>query len=158
PLALPSDITRRLEQQLAFVYLGRAHLSSLVHEAVIAGLGQAGAPRQALDDLREAALEARDALTAGDLAAFGRALHRNVDAQRRLHPSLVNDVAGRLGALAEEIGALGWKVNGAGGDGGTIAILFDSDVEHARAELSARLARMVPSARVLPVRLADHGA
>jgi D-glycero-alpha-D-manno-heptose-7-phosphate kinase len=158
PLELAEHVKRRLERQLALVYLGRAHLSSEVHHTVIADLGRAGGPRQALEDLRGAALYARDALTAGDLAAFGLALQRNVDAQRRLHPSLVNDVAGRVGALAEEIGSLGWKVNGAGGDGGSIAILFDSDVERSRVEMSARLARLVPSARLVPMRLADRGA
>jgi D-glycero-alpha-D-manno-heptose-7-phosphate kinase len=158
PLDLAEDVRRRLEQQLALVYLGHAHLSSAVHETVIAGLSRAGAPRQALDDLREAALRARDALTAGDLAAFGRALRRNVDAQRRLHSSLVSDVAVHVGALADEIGALGWKVNGAGGDGGSVAILFDADAERARREISARLAGTVPSARLVPMRLADRRA
>src|SRR5262249_13565588 len=66
-LTISDEVSRRLQDQLVLVYLGRAHLSSHVHEAVIAGLHAGGSPRHALDDLRAAASAARDALIAGDL-------------------------------------------------------------------------------------------
>ena len=95
---------------------------------------------------------------AGDLERFGRALGRNVAAQAELHPSVVSDAARAVGELADAVGALGWKVNGAGGDGGSVAILFAEDVVEARAAFAARLARAIPAARLIPVRLADRGA
>ena len=58
---------------------------------MIAGLASGGTPRNALDALERAAFEARDALLAGDLERFGRALGRNVEAQAELHPSVVSD-------------------------------------------------------------------
>jgi D-glycero-alpha-D-manno-heptose-7-phosphate kinase len=158
PLLISDDLRRRLDEQLAVVYLGRAHLSSDVHETVIAGLAGGGTPRHALDALERAAFEARDALVAGDLDRFGRALSRNVDAQAELHPSVVSDAAKAVGALAAAVGALGWKVNGAGGDGGSVAILFAEDVVAARAAFATRLAQAIPAARLIPVRLADRGA
>jgi D-glycero-alpha-D-manno-heptose-7-phosphate kinase len=157
-LPISNDLRRRLDAQLAVVYVGRAHLSSHVHEAVIAGLAGGGAPRRALDALERAAFEARDALVAGDLERFGRALRHNVEAQAELHPSVVSDTAKTVGELAGAVGALGWKVNGAGGDGGSVAILFADDVIEARAAFATRLARAVPAARLIPVRLADRGA
>ena len=55
--------------------------------------------------------------------------------------------------------ALGWKVNGAGGEGGSLSILFGGDdVAKARAAFAIRLARTIPAARLIPVRLADRGA
>jgi D-glycero-alpha-D-manno-heptose-7-phosphate kinase len=158
PLAISNNLTRRLHEQLAVVYLGRAHLSSDVHETVIAGLARDGEPRRALDALERAAFEARDALLAGDLERFGRALRYNVEAQGQLHPSVVSDTAKAVGELADSAGALGWKVNGAGGNGGSVAILFADDASEARTAFAARLARAVPAARLLPVHLADRGA
>ena len=129
-----------------------------MHETVIAGLAGGGKPRRALDALERAAFEARDALLAGDLQRFGRALRRNVEAQAELHPSVVSDTAKAVGELADAVGALGWKVNGAGGDGGSVAILFAEDAVEARAAFATRLTRAIPAARLIPVRLADRGA
>ena len=42
----------------------------------------------------------------------------NTEAQERLHPELVSRDAHRVIEIAKEHGALGWKVNGAGGEGG----------------------------------------
>ena len=158
PVPISDDLRRRLDQRLAVVYLGRAHLSSRVHETVIAGLADGSEPRRALDALERAAFEARDALVAGDLGRFGLALRHNVEAQAELHPSVVSDSAKIVGELADDARALGWKVNGAGGDGGSVAILFGEDVIDARAAFATRLARALPVARLIPVRLADRGA
>jgi D-glycero-alpha-D-manno-heptose-7-phosphate kinase len=158
PVLLAHEARQRLERQLALVYLGRAHLSSLVHEEVIAGLERDDGPRRALAALESAACDAREALLAGDLARFGRALRENGEAQTRLHPSLVCETARMVGALADAAGAIGWKVNGAGGDGGSVAVLFAEDVADALAAFASRLARAVPAARLIPVRLAEGGA
>jgi D-glycero-alpha-D-manno-heptose-7-phosphate kinase len=81
----------------------------------------------ALDDLRSCAHAAAVALSAGDLVAYGAALIRNTDAQRALHAALVSDDAASVIESARAAGALGWKVNGAGGDGGTVSILMGDD-------------------------------
>jgi len=158
-LPISEGLRRRLDEQLALVYMGRAHLSSRVHETVIAGLAGGGEPRRPLDALERAAFDARDALLAGDLDRFGRALRQNVEAQAELHPSVVSDSARAVGELADAVGALGWKVNGAGGEGGSVSILFGGDdVAQARAAFAIHLARAIPAARLMPVHLADRGA
>ena len=123
PLDLAAPVRAALEQRLILVYLGQGHESSAIHEAVIQALADAGPEAPPLVRLRQAALDATDALQAGDLGRFGAALQHNTDAQADLHPMLVSDQARRLMAVAREHGAIGWKVNGAGGDGGTLTLL-----------------------------------
>lgn len=112
-----------LEKRLALVYLGKAHSSSQVHERIIAELENEGPDSKRLQDLRLAAEKSRDAACAGDLAALGRAMIENTEAQGRLHPYLVSADAQHVIKIAREFGALGWKVNGAGGEGGSVTIL-----------------------------------
>jgi D-glycero-alpha-D-manno-heptose-7-phosphate kinase len=76
--------------------------------------------------LRLTAERSRDAIYTGDFAAFGRAMIDNTAAQAELHPALVSAEARELIMLAQEYGAIGWKVNGAGGDGGSLTLLCDS--------------------------------
>lgn len=155
PLPVADAVRAELERRLVLLFLGRGHRSSEVHTAVIARLtrgGEAGA----LDDLRRAAADARDALLAGDLEAFGRALRTNTDGQARLHPGLVGHVAQRAIAVARAQGAAGWKVNGAGGDGGTLAILCGA-APAAPAAMTAALHAALPASRVIPMRLSPTG-
>jgi D-glycero-alpha-D-manno-heptose-7-phosphate kinase len=124
PVLIPNDLWWELESRISLIFLGKPHSSSKVHEAVIAGLRQAGDDGGAkLDALRAQAAAGRDALYAGDLKAFGRAMTANTEAQADLHPELVNAKARKVFDIARHYGALGWKVNGAGGDGGSVTIL-----------------------------------
>ena len=50
----------------------------------------------------------------------------NHEAQRRLHPALVSPDADCIVEIAREHGAIGWKVNGAGSDGGSLTLLCGS--------------------------------
>ena len=50
----------------------------------------------------------------------------NTDGQRALHADLVGADARRVIDLAARDGAIGWKVNGAGGDGGSLTVLHDT--------------------------------
>jgi D-glycero-alpha-D-manno-heptose-7-phosphate kinase len=151
-VAVEPQVWRMLDEQLVLVYLARAHDSSAVHAAVIAGLRDRS--DAVLDELRAAARAGRDALVAGDLRGFGRALIANSEAQRRLHPALISAEAATVFAAAAECGALGWKVNGAGGDGGSVAVLVDETGPH---RLIGRLAGVVPGARVIPTSLSSDG-
>jgi D-glycero-alpha-D-manno-heptose-7-phosphate kinase len=120
---LPGSIWWELERRLALVYLGNSHNSSQVHEMVIRGLENLGSECRQLEDLRQTAPRSRDALYAGDFAALGQAMIDNTEAQRRLHPALVSQDADKVIELARSHGALGWKVNGAGGEGGSLTLL-----------------------------------
>jgi D-glycero-alpha-D-manno-heptose-7-phosphate kinase len=126
PIQVPNAIWWELERRLALIYLGRSHDSSRVHEKVIAELENAGPDSQQIRDLRMTAEKSRDAICAGDFVALGRAMQENTAAQERLNPALVSGHARRIIEIAREYGALGWKVNGAGGEGGSVTILANA--------------------------------
>jgi D-glycero-alpha-D-manno-heptose-7-phosphate kinase len=146
----------QLEQRLVLLHLGRAHRSSEVHERVIAGLLREGAGSRQLEELRECAAVGRDALEAGDLEGLGRAMTRNTDAQRRLHVELVPARAQTAIDVAHAHGASGWKVNGAGGEGGSLTILCGRDPEQ-RVGLERALQAADPSFSLVPARLSGRG-
>ena len=134
---------------LTLVFLGRPHDSSAVHRQVIDDVSGRGSA--AFAPLRDAAVAARDAVMARDLRAFGQAMIANTEAQGCLHPALVGVDARRVIDVAASLGAIGWKVNGAGGNGGSVTVLSGSEktkgiLEHRLAELDARY-------RVLPVQI-----
>ena len=112
--------------------------------------------RRTLEALRQAPSDAHKALRAEDFAAFGRAMTDNTLAQAELHPDLVHREAWRVGEIAAAHGALGWKVNGAGGDGGSITVLCGSSSEAKRAMVSA-IEQESPAHRSIPIALSRDG-
>jgi D-glycero-alpha-D-manno-heptose-7-phosphate kinase len=126
PIDVPRSARDELERRLVLLYLGQGHESSAVHRAVIARLSGAGPDAPALARCRALAADAAAALAAGDLERFGAALVTNTETQRELHPMLVSAQVDRLIAVAARHGAAGWKVNGAGGEGGTVSVLAGS--------------------------------
>ncbi len=156
PLSLRDELWWQLERRLTLVYLGTAHDSSQIHDKVIAQLQDAGADCKVLNALRACAVQARDALLASDLVAFGRALIENTDAQAQLHPDLVSQDAQRVIEIARAHNALGWKVNGAGGDGGSLTILSSVRADEQRAMLRA-MESEATSFTVIPIHLSRDG-
>jgi D-glycero-alpha-D-manno-heptose-7-phosphate kinase len=122
-IQVSNEIWWELERRLCLIYLGKSHHSSQVHEKVIRDLENVGPDAPQLTALRATAEPSRDALYAGDFTALGRAMVQNTEAQRALHPDLVSADGERVIEIARAHEALGWKVNGAGGDGGSITIL-----------------------------------
>jgi D-glycero-alpha-D-manno-heptose-7-phosphate kinase len=155
-LALPERGRSAFGNRLVLVYLGKAHQSSQVHEMVIRQLEQAGSEAAALQMLRENARLGREALARGDLEAFGQAMSANHEAQRKLHPAMINPLTDQLVAIAKRFGAAGWKTNGAGGDGGSVTVLGSLD-SLARRALVGAIRQGLPGVRVIPIALADQG-
>jgi D-glycero-alpha-D-manno-heptose-7-phosphate kinase len=155
-IQVPNNVWWELERRLALVYLGRSHHSSQVHELVIRGLENAGPDCRQLEDLRLAARLSRDALYAGDFSALGQAMIENVEAQKRLHPGLVSRDAQKVMDIAREYGALGWKVNGAGGEGGSLAILCGPDSGQKRLMLQ-EIEQESPLFKNIPIHLSRDG-
>jgi D-glycero-alpha-D-manno-heptose-7-phosphate kinase len=145
-----------LERRLALIYLGKSHSSSDVHVKVIKSLEDAGPDSQELNDLRATAVPSRDALYAGDFPGLGRAMIQNTEAQRRLHPELISPDAARIIEIAREHGALGWKVNGAGGDGGSVTLLC-GDRSSVKRAMIREIEAENPLFQNIPVYLARYG-
>ena len=154
-IGLPNSIWWELERRLVLIYLGNAHSSSQVHEKVIRELEDAGPDCSKLEDLRRTAGRSRDALYAGDFEELGRAMIDNTEAQRRLNPGLICGDADGIIETARSFGALGWKVNGAGGEGGSITILC-GDLSHEKRAM-IRTIEEGNSYRNIPVYLSRYG-
>jgi D-glycero-alpha-D-manno-heptose-7-phosphate kinase len=155
-IQVPNAIWWELERRLLLVFLGKTHSSSAVHEQVIAGLEQAGGAAAPLDALRRAAERARDAVYAGDFVALARAMIDNTTAQHILHPALIGTEARELIALAQEHGVLGWKVNGAGGEGGSVTLLCGASAS-ARRSLLRTIVQANPLFQPIPIYLSRTG-
>lgn len=153
PINVPASARRALTDRLVTVYLGRPHASSALHDEVIASLGDTASAR--LEPLRRAAQLAAGSLSMGDLEGWAEALTDATEGQRALHTALVSAAADDVWRVASAHGALGWKVNGAGGDGGTVTVLASGDRDPA--ELRAALAAADQRWRVLDLRPTTDG-
>ena len=111
-----------------------------------------GDPR--IETLRKLAVDARDAVSAGNLEALGRVMNRNTEMQRALHPGLVCDKFEDIIKIANFFGVSGCKVNGAGGDGGSITILGDGEKKKKKELLHTLEEKGYPS---IPVSLSPRG-
>ncbi len=155
-IQVANPIWWELERRLSLIFLGRSHSSSQVHEMVIRGLEDAGPDNPKLEALRGTAKQARDAVYEGDFAALGASMAANTEAQANLHPALVSAEARQIIAIAHEYGALGWKVNGAGGDGGSLTLLSGPAMSRKRAMLHA-IEQTNPLFQVIPTYLSRYG-
>lgn len=127
-LGISPQTWEALGRRVVTVYLGARHVSSAMHETVIRRLaGDDQYAERLLAPLRAAAEDAASALSAGDIAAYGEAMIANTRAQVGLHPALVSLPAEEVIDLGRRHGAAGWKVNGAGGDGGTVSLIGPDD-------------------------------
>lgn len=156
PVILPDDLTWELESRLLLIYLGKPHSSSAVHETVIHRLEESPEFRKYLEPLRHAAVAGKEALLRGDLPAFGKAMIDNTTAQKHLHPELIGERAIQVIEVAERFGVTGYKVNGAGGAGGSVTLLLRPGARDKHA-LIEEIEKAHPDFRNIPVRLAPYG-
>jgi D-glycero-alpha-D-manno-heptose-7-phosphate kinase len=153
---VPNSIWWELERRLVLIYLGKSHSSSKVHEKVIRELEDAGPDNRKLNALRVTAAKSRDAVYSGDFKAFGNTMIENTEAQAQLHADLVSEEAREVIEIAKEHHALGWKVNGAGGEGGSITLLCNELSEMKRG-LIHDIERENSSFRNISVYLSRYG-
>jgi D-glycero-alpha-D-manno-heptose-7-phosphate kinase len=155
-IRVPERIWWELEHRLSLIFLGESHSSSDVHKKVISRLERSGSETEVLSRLRHTAEMSRDALYAEDLQALGKAMIKNTEAQRSLHPDLIGRKHQKVIDIAECNGAIGWKVNGAGGSGGSVTILHGSSQVGKRAMIR-KVLEAEPEFREIPVNLCRFG-
>ena len=122
-LFLPLALRSELNQRLSLIFLGKAHRSSNIHENVISTLEKGGPQFKEILKMRDLVERAKDYLKKGDLANYGKMMVLNNECQRALHSELVSIEAESVIEIARKYNASGWKVNGAGGKGGSLTIL-----------------------------------
>lgn len=161
-IALPRRAATELGERLVTVVFG-PHDSSLVHaEVITAIIGCSGdehdRTRQALRRLSSLAGDAAAALADGAIDQWAEVLVAATEAQRSLHARLVGGPHALAIEVARACGAAGWKVNGAGGDGGSLTLVAGSDVGAATAgELAAAVVAIDPTWRAVDLRPSPVG-
>lgn len=119
-------LRHRLEEGLITVFYGR-HDSSATHRQVIDELEGQGPTAAKLVKIRTFAPLALQCLERDDLVGLGKVMSENTQAQAELAEGIVSSSARSLIKVAQhQKELLGWKVNGAGGAGGSITMLFGS--------------------------------
>ena len=81
---------------------------------------------------------------------------RNTEAQANLNAALVSETARKIFDIANRYGAVGWKVNGAGGDGGSVTILSDGN-PNAQREMLREIEALGGGIREIGIRLDERG-
>lgn len=153
---IPNSIWWELERRLMLVYLGSAHVSSETHKQVIRYFESSGSEDPRLAGLREQAHAAKNALMAGDFAQFAAAMNANTEWQRQMHPEILGEPAQKVIELARQHGAIGWKLNGAGGHGGSLTFLFGPASTDKR-KFAEALSSALATARTIPIYLSRYG-
>jgi D-glycero-alpha-D-manno-heptose-7-phosphate kinase len=129
-LPLPPDTLYELEKNLVLCYTGKSRLSSNIHQNVVdAYLASHKETLDALRNLRQIAIEMKNALLKGDLLYFSNLLNDNWHNQKKLHSSVTDSRIDSLFDLALSNGAIGGKACGAGG-GGCLIFYCADDQEH----------------------------
>lgn len=106
------------------VHIGGSHDSSQIHKQVIRSI-QSEKSQNALRDLRGLVQRAEQSLRIKDAAALAVLANESTTLQTLLHAELVSHDFLKVIEMANENNAIGCKVNGAGGYGGTITIIFE---------------------------------
>ncbi len=156
PIRVPDSIWWELEGRLSLIFVGQTHSSSEVHKLVIRELEDAGPEAPKLAPLRRAAERSKDALFAGDLNTLGAIMIENTCAQAELHPALVGPHHQQIIEIARSNHAIGWKVNGAGGTGGSVTLLSGPERTGKRSMIR-EIEEANPNYRKIPIHLSRFG-
>jgi D-glycero-alpha-D-manno-heptose-7-phosphate kinase len=114
-----------LENSLILLLFG-SRSSNQMHNAVIENFMKGDTKiKDSLDILKNCAYKMMDAIDK-DLVDIGSVMNQNWDAQKNLHPLMINEPIMKAEKIAKKYDAFGFKCNGAGG-GGSATILANSD-------------------------------
>ncbi len=127
-IEIDKKIILELENQLILVYFG-SRSSSKMHKAVISNYkNQDIATINSFKIMRQCAYDMKDSINS-DIEILGEIMNRNWEAQKSLHPLMINPIINKAEEIAKINGAIGFKCNGAGG-GGSATILAERGHEY----------------------------
>lgn len=122
PLEIENKLIFELENQMILVYLSSRN-SSEMHRAVIENYKKGDSSTlKSFDVIKHCAYEMKRAIQSKDLVYMGELMNKNWSAQKNLHNSMTNRTIEKAEHISMNNGAIGFKLNGAGG-GGSATIL-----------------------------------
>ena len=118
PLRLRPETIWELEHSLVFAYVGGGHFSDQIIEGQVRNYETRRTESiHAMDRLKVLTQDMKRALLVGDLSEFGELLHLAWESKRQMAKGITNASIDELYDAALKAGALGGKMNGAGGGG-----------------------------------------
>jgi D-glycero-alpha-D-manno-heptose-7-phosphate kinase len=118
PLRLRPETVWELEHSLVFAYVGGGHFSDQIIEGQVRNYETRRTESvHAMDRLKVLTQDMKRALLMGDLREFGELLHLAWESKRQMAKGITNAAIDELYEAALRAGALGGKMNGAGGGG-----------------------------------------
>jgi len=117
PLRIESGLINELQNNLMLFFTGSAHHSWTILEEQEKSTRKKGVAVEALHEVRALADRMRVVLERGDLHAFGALLNEAWQAKKKVSTKISNQRIDHLYELAQQNGALGGKITGAGGGG-----------------------------------------
>lgn len=132
-----------LENQFILVYLS-SRSSSAMHNAVIDNYKKKDSDtRKSLNIMKDCAYSMKEVINS-DIEDIGDVMNRTWEANKKLHPLMVNPTINKAEKIAKTNGAIGFKCNGAGG-GGSATILAGRGHEYQiKKELAENGYKIIP--------------
>jgi D-glycero-alpha-D-manno-heptose-7-phosphate kinase len=150
-LRIKPEVIHELEYNLLLCYVGGTRPAGIIDSQVDGYKARRQESIEAMDILKEIAVEMKENLLRGELSEFGRLLHHGWEAKKKMATSISNPRIDELYEAAIKAGALGGKLTGAGG-GGYAIFYCEFKKKHRVAEALARL-----GASVVPFSFVDRG-
>lgn len=118
PLRINQDVISELEYNLLLCYTGATRLSAQIIDDQMHRF-ETGEEEsmEGMRNLKQIAIEMKNALLRGRLNEFGDLLHQSWENKKRMSAKITNPEIDEIYELARKAGALGGKVTGAGGGG-----------------------------------------
>ncbi len=130
PLRIEKDTINELEYHLMLCYTGRTRLSgNIINTQVENYVRRERDAVQAMDELKQTAIELKNALLQKRLDDFGRLLHEGWLQKKKMARQITNPQIDELYDTARKNGAIGGKILGAGG-GGYLLLYCEFDKKH----------------------------
>lgn len=134
PLRIKNDTLNELEYNLLLCYTGGTRLSARIIDAQVDNYKKGNSKSiDAMNDLKQQAVDMKVALLKNRLKEFGDLLNIGWAAKKQMADGISNPVIDELCSEAIKAGAIGTKLSGAGG-GGFMMIYCEYDKKHKVAE------------------------
>lgn len=117
PLIVDRKVKEELNDNLLLFYTGLTHSASTILQEQNNNIVSESDKFNNLVEMTKLTYEMKDALTNGDLNAFGQILNKNWLLKQKLASSISNETINKYYDIAIKNGALGGKLLGAGGGG-----------------------------------------
>jgi D-glycero-alpha-D-manno-heptose-7-phosphate kinase len=118
PLRIKPNITNELEFNMMLYYTGKSRVSSdIIKNQVSNVTSKEGKSIDAMKNLKEQAVQMKNALLRGELDQIGKILNYGWENKKNMAKDISNTTIDRIMEKALEYGAIGGKISGAGGGG-----------------------------------------